>query len=88
MIVTLNYYDRSGGGDTLEWEVELNEKETAAYLACLAAGQDPNESEELAHLLNCAREEITEVELENMRDWADQDLIDALDICVFFPQEE
>ena len=88
MTVILNYYDASGGGDTLDWEVTLNEKESAAYLACLAAGQDPNCCEELANVLSCAEEEITAIERRNMEDWADQDLIDSLDIRAFFPREE
>ena len=85
MTVLLQYYDRSGGGDTLDWEVELNEKEEAAYLAALAAGQDPNDCEELAHVLSEAEEAILAYEKKNMADWADEEDIEALDICAFFP---
>ena len=88
MEVVLNYYDASGGGDTLEWAITLNEQEADAYRAALASGQDPNYCEALAEVLTRAQEAITAYEKKNMADWADDELIDSLDIRVFFPKEK
>ena len=88
MEVVLNYYDASGGGDTLEWAITLNEQEADTYRAALASGQDPNYCEALAEVLTRAQEKITAYEKKNMADWADDEIMDSLDIRVFFPGKE
>ncbi len=81
MLVTAYYsveFGKGDGSDTIEWEIELNEEEAAAYRKALAIGEDPTEAPELEDVLCRARDEIIENELEILRETQDEYTLECL----------